>query len=48
MFLAYDYRTGELIGQVATSASQGETVVVLTAKGYAAMGADSVRVEKVK
>lgn len=48
MFLAYDWRTGEIVGQVATSVSHGETVVLVTAKGYEAVGSDTVRIEKVK
>ena len=45
MFLAYDIRTGDLLGQVCTTA--GDTIVILTRTGYSAVSEFSVRVEKV-
>ena len=45
MFLAYDFRTGDLIGQVCYQA--GETVVILSRNGYQAVGSDTVEIRKV-
>ena len=44
MFLAYDWVTDELIGQVISIT--GETVVIFNSNGYTTVNADAVNIVK--
>lgn len=45
MFLAYDWRTGELVGQVCSVT--GDTVVIFSSRGYMAVDADAYKLVRV-